>query len=323
MNFRFPLQSAALFWRSLWRSRGRAAKALLAIGLTLVLVLAQADNAWAARSGGRMGGGSFRRAPAPSRSVPRGGGYGGGYGGGFGFPFVIPFFGFGGGGLFAVLIGFALLNFLVNAFRQASESSNQGYGQASNPMVSVARVQVGLLAEARELQSDLNRIARTANTGTPAGRLQLLQETTLSLLRHPHFWSYGGVESDRARLEAAEAAFNQLSLAERSKFSEETLSNYNSDLQQRSAEPAKGAIQVAEQGPSEYIVVSLLVAAEGKLDLPQSVNESDDLRRALSRLGSLSSEQLLAVEILWTPQAEGDSLSADDIMTHYPDLRLV
>ena len=64
-------------------------KSLFAIGLVLTLVLGNADGALAARSGGRIGGGSFR-APAPSYSspsrtyAPSGGGYypGGGFGGG-------------------------------------------------------------------------------------------------------------------------------------------------------------------------------------------------------------------------------------------------
>jgi uncharacterized membrane protein len=44
-------------------------KSLFAIGLVLTLVLGNADGALAARSGGRIGGGSFR-APARSYSSP-------------------------------------------------------------------------------------------------------------------------------------------------------------------------------------------------------------------------------------------------------------
>ncbi|MGH2414451.1 MAG: DUF1517 domain-containing protein, partial [Microcystaceae cyanobacterium] len=102
-------------------------KSLLALGLIAILVLGNASSALAARTGGRMGGGSFRSAPSRSYSPPSGGyrspagGYGGyGYGGGgFGFPFLIPFFGFGGGfgGLFTILIFIAIANFLVRSFR--------------------------------------------------------------------------------------------------------------------------------------------------------------------------------------------------------------
>ncbi|WP_416673301.1 DUF1517 domain-containing protein [Egbenema bharatensis] len=302
-------------------------KPLLVSFLVITLVLGQADSALAARSGGRIGGGSFRvptrTAPAPRTYAPPGGG---GYypgGGGFGFPFIVPIFGFGGGGLFTLLLFMALASFIVRSFRAASSSDEYGYTTTS-PKVSVAKLQVGLLAQARELQTDLNRIAQRADTSSSEGLAQVLQETTLSLLRHPEYWIYGGSESQQARLESAEAQFNRLTLAERSKFSEETLSNVNNLLQEaekRKALAASGELAMPEN-PSEYIVVTLLVATQGKLELPD-VKDSQDLRKAISQLGAVSSDRLLAMEVLWTPQAEGDTLSAEDVLVGYPELRLV
>lgn len=307
-------------------------KPFIAIALVFALVWGHADGALAARSGGRIGGGSFR-APSRTYSPPSGGGYypgGGGYypgGGGF-FPFVyFPFFGVGGGfgGLFTLLIFISIASFLVNSFRRAKDGDDLGYaGGYASPAVSVAKVQVGLLSEARSLQADLDRIAQRADTESSEGLAQVLQETTLALLRHPQYWVYGATESRQARLEAAGAEFNRLALAERSKFSAETLSNVNSQLKQASS----SALTVAEQGgalaelPGEYIVVTLLVGTQGKLQLP-SINSAEDMRRALSQLGSVSSDQLLALEVLWTPQAEGDVLTRDDVLAEYPDLKLV
>lgn len=315
---RSPRSTPSLRW---WRS-------LLALGLVAVLTLGTAGEALAARSGGRMGGGSFRRSVPSQPSRAPGGGYRGGYGGGFGFPFLIPIFGFGGGGLFSLLIMIAVFGFLANVVRGmldqgggAIERSSGGYGGSS--VVSVAQVRVGLLAAARSLQQDLDRIAQTANTSTSAGRSQMLQETVLSLLRHPEYWIYGSAESDRTDIATAEAAFNRLSLAERSKFSAETVSNYNS-AQARLGAAGTQAIAVADDAdPSEYIVVTILVGTESKLDLPKTVESSEQMRQALSRLGAIAAEDLLTVEILWTPQAEGDTLTKDDILEHYPDLRLV
>ncbi len=313
-------------------------KSLFAIGLVLTLAFSNADGALAARSGGRMGGGSFR-APArsyssPSRTyAPSGGGYypGGGFGGGFGFPFLLPFFGFGGGfgGLFSILIFISIANFLVQSFRKVGDGTDE-LGNSTPTNVSVARLQVGLLAEGRGLQSELDALAKTVNTDTATGRAQVLQESTLALLRHPEYWVYAGAESQQTRLEAAEAKFNQFSLAERSKFAEETLSNFNNQIRQSgsnqtlSSAPVNGAL-VAEdltQAPGEYIVVTLIVGTQGKLQLP-TVKNSEDLRLALRQIGGVSSEQLLAVEVLWTPQANGDTLTADDMLAGYPDLRSI
>lgn len=317
-------------------------KSLFLFGLVITLALGHADGALAARTGGRIGGGSFR-APSrtyapPSRTyAPPGGGY---YpyapypGGGFGFPFVFPFFGIGGGfgGLFTILIFIAIANFLVQTFRRVGSGEVDEASYSSNPPVSITRLQVGLLAESRGLQAELNQIAETADTNSPEGRAEILQETSLALLRHPEYWVYAGGGSGQARLGSAESQFNRLALAERSKFTEETLSNVNNQLK---AAASKGALPAAQEGgeldnptrlitegPGEYIIVTLLAATLGNLQLPP-INNADDLRQALRQLGGMPSDKLLAIEVLWTPQAEGDTLTSDDLLAEYADLKLV
>lgn len=310
-------------------------KSLLVFGLIATLAFGNADGALAA-SGGRIGGGSFR-APSRGYSTPRtyapggGGGYYAPYpGGGFGFPFLFPFFGIGGGfgGLFTILIFFAIANFMLQAFRRASSGGVEELEYDSNPTVSVTRVQVGLLAEARDLQAELNRIAELADTNSPEGRVQVLQEASLALLRHPEYWVYAGGGTQQSRLASAEAEFNRFALAERSKFSEETLSNVNNQL--KSATPkaelpvgdGSNNSDLAVKDPGEYIVVTLIAATLGKLQLP-TINSTDDLRQTLRQFGSIPSDKLLAIEVLWTPQAEGDTLSSDDLLAEYADLKLV
>jgi uncharacterized membrane protein len=155
---------------------------------------------------------------------------------------------------------------------------------------------------------------------------EVLQESTLALLRHPEYWVYAGSAVQQTRLEAAEAQFNRLLLSERSKFSGETLSNVNNQLKQAStsslAVAEKGGALAQAEGPGEYIVVTLLVGTQGKLELPK-VNSSDDLKLALQQLGGVSSDRLLALEVLWTPQADGDVLTNEDVVVQYPDLKLV
>ncbi|BAY24431.1 hypothetical protein NIES2100_42260 [Calothrix sp. NIES-2100] len=314
-------------------------KTFFVLSLVLTLALGHADGALAARSGGRIGGGSFRvpssRTYTPRTYAPPGGGgyypsYGGG--GGFGFPFLIPFWGIGGGfgGLFTILIFIAIANFLLQTFRRVTSGDTPTEaGYSSNPAVSVTRLQVGLLAQARDLQPELDRIAETADTNSPEGRAEILQETSLALLRHPEYWVYVGGGTQQAKLNSAEAQFNRLSIAERSKFSEETLSNVNNQLRAALAKEALPGTQNPENptdlitsGPGEYIIVTLLVATLGKYAMP-ALNSPDDLRQALRQIGGIPSEQLLAFEVLWTPQAEGDTLTSDDLLAEYPDLKLV
>jgi len=321
-------------WRSVWV---RVTSVAIIFVLAFALVFTPTFEAEARRSGGRIGGGSFR---SPSRSAPsrsysspsRGGGTyrsGGGYGGGFGFPFIIPFFGFGGGfgGIFGILVMIAIANVVINAIRNNGGGSGEGGGglaASSDPQVGIAQIQVGLLASATELKKELDELALSADTGTANGRSLVLQEATLALLRHPEYWVYGSSQTDKARLSIAEAAFNQLALTERSKFTDETLSNFNNQLRQPKRAPAIGGDEpgLVPDGAGEYILVTIIVAALGNLKLPE-VNDSSDLKQSLQTLGGISSDRLLAIEVLWTPQEEGDTLTSNDIISEYPDLRLV
>jgi uncharacterized membrane protein len=312
-------------------------KTLFLFCLVFVLALGHADGALAARTGGRIGGGSFRVPSSRGYNTPRtyappGGGYYPSYpGGGFGFPFLIPFWGIGGGfgGLFSILIFIAIANFLMQSFRRATSGESEETDYTPNPSVSVTKLQVGMLANARSLQKELNHIAETADTNTGVGRTEVLQEASLALLRHPEYWVYAGGGTQQARLNSAESQFNRLALAERSKFNEETLSNVNNQLKSsadKQALPSTGELdnptRLITEGPGEYIVVTLLAATLGNFPIP-AIKTADDLRSALRQIGSIPSDKLLAIEVLWTPQADGDTLTDDDMLMGYSDLSLV
>ena len=304
--------------------------ALLTAVIGVLLALPQPSLA---ASGGRIGGGSFRSAPSMPRSYGggyRGGygggmqrGYGGGFGGGLGFPFIVPFF-FGGGGLFGFLVLMAVVGLLVNAVRGGGGTGGQALPaglrggdldrpQADGP-VAIAQLQVGLLASARELQRDLRSLAGQADTGSSAGLQRVLQESTLALLRHPDLWVYANAEVGQVPFAAAESTFNRLSMTERSKLRSELTSNVAGRVSQTS----EGAVGDSD-ATSDYIAVTLLVASRGRVPL-KPVSGSEELREALRILGSVPSDQLLALEVIWQPEGAGEVLSADELITAYPDL---
>ncbi|ESA36138.1 membrane protein [Leptolyngbya sp. Heron Island J] len=300
-------------------------KPFLVCVLAFVLVFSQADGALAARAGGRIGGGSFR-APRPSRTYssprsyrgPSGGGYYPGGGFGFGFPFIMPLFGFGGGGLFSLLVFFAIASFLVRSFRSTGIGEGETY--TPNPTVSVARLQVGLLAKARHLQDDLNRLATSADTSSSSGLAKVLQESTLSLLRHPEYWTYADTDTVQTKLASAEVEFNRLALTERSKFSHEAVSNVNNQLSGNNSATLPDADSSLQSG--QYIIATVIVATQGKLTIPK-VNSDQDLNQALNQIGAIPSDSLMAVEVLWTPQASGETLTNDEVIAQYPNLKVV
>jgi uncharacterized membrane protein len=309
---------------------------IVAIALFVTLWVGSPAPADAASYGGRMGGGSFRSAPR-SYSAPRsGGGYGGGgynrgYGGGMGggssfffFPSPWMFFGGGGGagGILSLLVFAALASTAVQAFQRFQGQDGGSDLGLKSSKVSVVKLQVGLLSEAKTLQEDLNRIAQKANTASSAGLAQALQETTLSLLRHPEYWAYAGGESKQSAMLAAESEFNRMILSERSKFLGESVSNVSGQLKQANATLTMNPAGELVEQSGEYIVVTLLVGAEGKVELP-AINSATDLRGALSTLGAVSSDRLLTLEVLWQPGSTEGVLTSDDMVEYYPTLKLV
>lgn len=301
---------------------------LMAVPLLVAgLMFIAPQPGWAA-SGGRIGGGSFRSAPSLPRSPSGGsyrggvpGGYRGGYygGGGIGFPFIVPIFGFGGGGLLGFLVLMAIVGLLINAVRGTASGSlpSSPSGSLSGGPVSIAEIQVGLLASARDLQADLRRMASTADTSSSAGLQRVLQETTLALLRHPELWVYANSEVGEVPFSSAEDTFNRLTMQERSKLERELTSNVGG---RRLSEAAAGVAAGASDAASDYIAVTLLVASRRRLNL-RGADSAEDLRESLQRLGAVGAGDLLALEVIWQPEGAGEVLSSEDLLTAYPELQ--
>ena len=322
--------SSAPWWKG--AARGAAAFALAAS-----LVLAAPSDALAARSSGRMGGSSFRAA-APSRSysspsssysssstmsagpsmtsrsmiaptifVPMGG-YGYGMGMGYGFGNIVSL----------AFIAIVLMAFLDNIKNMFGGDGIQLGGDA----IAVVKVQIGLLGMARDLQLDLEKIADKADTSTTEGLHYVLEETVLALLRNPEYCVYGYATSASARgPEEAEDTFNEFSMDERGKLAEETLVNVNSRKRSTSAVKT-GKDGDVDGGINEYILVTIIAACDGGLKLP-AVTDSAELRTALKRVGAIRADALQAVEVIWTPQEEGDTLTEEELLADYPTLNVL
>jgi len=298
-------------------------RSLVAISLVAMTIFGNAHEAFAKRSGGRIGGSSFKS--APSRSAPSNPNYSGSTtpyynNGGGGFFFLPMFFGGGmGGGLFTLLLLVIVAGVIMQAFR------GRGDGEGITGMdskVSVAKIQVGLLASARSLQQELTRLALESDTSSSEGLATVTRETAVSLMRHPEYWVYVSSASENTKFALAEQKFNSLVMSERSKLNTETLSNVGGRvLQGKTAAslPSEGSLSIED--PSEYIVVTMLLAVAGdSLSKLPTLRSSEDLQAALSVIGSVPEDNLLAVEILWEPQSENYTLTNDEVLTVYPDL---
>ncbi|KAI3704300.1 hypothetical protein L1987_74516 [Smallanthus sonchifolius] len=71
---------------------------------------------------------------------------------------------------------------------------------------------------------------------------------------------------------------------------------------------------------SGYSSVTIIVAARGVPDLPL-IKSNEQLKKAFQKLASISSSNIMGVEVLWTPQKEDDSLTEQQMLKDYPLLR--
>lgn len=284
---------------------------VLALGLALTGILFFALPAFAL--GGGVGGGSSFGGGGEGGGFGGGGSFGGG--GGFGFPMFIPFLPFGGGGLLPILL------FLFYIWMSRQSSMNRGTGgrsmtAAPSPDVNIIRLEIALLATAKEVPTTLHRLVDSIDTSTDSGLSSLLQQTALLLLRQQQYWHAANYTFQKVSYGAAESRFNALTVQTRSHLDYETITNVNGQRQVDTIHLPPGADSIP---PGDYIVVALIVASCAPMRLRQA-RSSEDIREQLSEIASAAGFDLKGVEVVWQPDSPDEALSRDDLLKQYPEL---
>jgi uncharacterized membrane protein len=253
---------------------------------------------------------------------------------GFGFlPFLLPFLwgGWGGGGTrggsgfggilglliilgIVVLVGRVLLRNLASARRDRLDDSPTV--SLSGERYAVVKCQLALLSTARSLQRELRNFANTVTTDTVAGLAAGLQDVVMALMRHGEYWRYGAVQVQHAAtLDDTERTFNQVVSQERAKLSDELTVNIDGVRRQPEVQERAAAREVGQ-----YLVVTLIVATGYPEFTALQTPSIKDLEATLQRLGTLLTSDVLAVEIMWSPENPDDTLTEDELITEYPEL---
>lgn len=257
--------------------------------------------------------------------------YGGGYYGGGAMAV-----GWGGPSLFDILLLGGLLYAATNFFRGSTESSSVMDWVDSDTVTalgsgtSVVQLSVAMEVPNRDdpnsILSVLNRLSQTSKTDSRVGIQNLTSQVALELLRkkssivsassnYQHF-------GNRAK---ADRHYQNLSIQERGKFEQETVSryggvNYNSD-NSRYGDKAN-----PESGQATMAVITLVLAIDGDTTkISSSMNSMSDVENALRRIAADAKvdDCLQSVEILWTPEDRNEILTARDVVADYPELRAV
>lgn len=290
----------------------------------------------AQRSGGRVSGSSsFRSSSRPSSSLrSSNSGYSGGYRsstimpvmpmyGGFGYGYGLSPFGFMPVNPSVLLIGalaYVAFQVLSNRITGADFSGyDDGESGSLGSGATVLKLQVGLDADWGERGSIMevlsNLAAKNNGMSNRSQIAQLLSDASLALLRKQSDWHSAAYEGQvfSNNVKSAEPLFQSIAIKERAKFDEERTSGEIVTLKPNNASTKTQA------------VVSLVVAMRGKSNgYQRAVSSLADVRACLQGLASDSltdnGENVMAVELLWTPVDRGDTVTSRDLIIDYPEL---
>jgi uncharacterized membrane protein len=168
------------------------------------------------------------------------------------------------------------------------------------------------------LQERLAQLARSGKAGSKQGRVELLKETVLALVRAELSWLYSRWHAvDVARPEA-EGAFRAATVDARARFKREVVRDAGGVVE---AQAVVAAPPSPADGPG-VVVVTLFVACDRPLTSPVP-RHATALRSALNSLLTLGAGNLIALEVVWSPAVESDRMSTAELEQLYPELALI
>lgn len=210
------------------------------------------------------------------------------------------------------LIAVAFLGLLVVGFRVIARAS-----APRAERIDVARARIAVDARARAfLQTTLRDLGRHGDTATSAGRAELLKATCGALRAAKLAWIYGDAKSfDPMPAAQAQSEFKRLADDARAGFQHEL---------ERASDGQRATTTVDEPSAREHegagaVLVSVLVASRRALVDVRGTRASE-LDVLLEQLGSLMPNELVAMEVVWTPSADGDRMSTAELEARYPSL---
>jgi uncharacterized membrane protein len=201
-----------------------------------------------------------------------------------------------------------------------NDSSNSLYSQGES-IADITEIRIAMNADVRPfVQSELMRIAKTCDSKTAAGRLQMFREVTILLRRLRTSWVYGGASDFHpVGMSAAQEIFHRLAANARCKFTHEVIRNVDGATSQQTVSLPTPRY---DEGPGLVLVV-IVAAARTDFFTVNKVGDGEELRQALDAASNRSAEDLVAIEIIWQPAVTDDRLSSVELEAKYPPPALI
>jgi Protein of unknown function (DUF1517) len=71
------------------------------------------------------------------------------------------------------------------------------------------------------------------------------------------------------------------------------------------------------------VVVSLILVTRGLVAGSAGMTKAAEISAALADRAAVASQELVAIEVVWSPAAEDDRMSTAELEQHYPELVLI
>lgn len=272
------------------------------------------------------------------------GGYGGGYSGGYSSSGGGGGMGCGGLCCTGFIVAIVVVLMLIQQRRQGGgmyqgPPGGMGGPGAFNPMggmppmgggmgggymgpnaMYVSQISIGLDWRARaQLQQTLMQLAQRGDTGSPQGLANLLNETVLNLRRNEMSWLYAAYKDTGGHApQNAQGVFQQLANEARSRFRSELVRGAGGQV---NVVDAPGMQARADEGKGT-VVVTIVLATRRPLQGFQ-VSDAAQIRNALADRGTVNAQQMVALEVVWSPAAENDRMSTAELEQFYPEMKLI
>lgn len=271
---------------------------------TAALIFASHPDALALSSGSRSGGSSFRSS-SQSRSFANPRMYAQSQ---YYSPMYIPF------NYVPVNFDVVVVGTLSYVVFQAVSNKMRESSDFSNNKVSVIKLQIALdtdWSEHGNIIENLNSIANSFDKR--ADIADLLSKSALVLLRKSSDWNAAAYESEILDSSKAEVYFQKLAIAERAKYDKEIIPSLNTNAN-------------TNMSNKSQVVVSLIVTIKGESDAYRKnhILTISELRSCLQSLAyealTDSGENIVAVELSWSPSEPGTIITERDLIQDYPEL---
>jgi len=286
------------------------------------------------RSGGRSGFRGFssrrsssRRSYSPSRSSSRRS-YGRSYrSGGSNFIYVGGGRHYGRRGYYDDDSGDFWLGFIVfilvvivllYIFFGKNKNPEDGYYGEESETFNTIKLQFAFHSTAEDFERELKKLAEELDYDNEEDLKTLVNETSMMIIQNQDYIKYAYVKQGNPtrNIDVAERDFDNFINEETAKFSQITFQNRGGKIRSRelSDENKPDFMEI-----DEYFIVSLIVSyANTEIKLKKDNYSWEEYSDILRQVSAIPTNNIVAAEIIWTPDAQDDILTEDDIITHYP-----